>query len=72
MFVDDDDDDTDLGDDRLVGVRAIGAFRKEPERRTRHLIARNLIPVGREGRLRIASKKVLRALHRAQTAGGGV
>jgi hypothetical protein len=61
-------DDT-LGDDRLVGVTAIAKFRHEKERRTRHLIDKGVLPVGKEGNLVVASKRRLREQWEQITSG---
>jgi len=58
-----------IADDRLCGVRAIAKFRGEPERRTRYLIERGLIPHGREGDVIVASKRVLLDHWRHTTSG---
>jgi hypothetical protein len=51
----------DIAADRLVGVQAIASFRGEEPRRTRYLIERGVIPVGREGERIVASKQRLRS-----------
>jgi hypothetical protein len=58
-----------LADDRLVGVAAIAKFRNEPRRRTQYLIDTGRLPHGREGRVIVASKRVLLA-HWAKLTGG--
>jgi hypothetical protein len=58
-----------IGDDRLHGVREIAKFRGEPERHTRHLIERGLIPHGREGNIIVASKRTLLEHWRQTTSG---
>jgi hypothetical protein len=60
----------DLGDDRLVGVEAIAAFRGEPLARTRHLIRIRAFPFYREGRIIVASKVALREDHLRQASRG--
>lgn len=64
-----DQTDYDFADDILRGVAAIAAFRKEPERRTRYLIERKLIPFGKEGAIIIASKRRLREQYEKLTSG---
>jgi hypothetical protein len=49
-----------IADDRLVGAEAIAKFRGDSVRRTRYLIERGLLPVGREGDIIVASKRTLR------------
>ena len=46
-----------IADDRLVGADAIARFRGEQPRKTRYLIDKGLLPVGREGNLIVASKR---------------
>jgi hypothetical protein len=58
-----------IADDRLAGVRAIAKFRGEPERRTRYLLDRGLIPHGREGEIFVASKRTLLQQWRQITSG---
>jgi hypothetical protein len=48
-----------LADDLLKGVKAIGRFIGEDDRRTYYLCERGLIPVGKEGATWIASKRAL-------------
>jgi hypothetical protein len=60
----------DLADDRLTGVEAIAAFRGESRRRTAYLLEKERIPAGKEGRIWIASKRVLREYHCRLTGGG--
>jgi hypothetical protein len=50
-----------LADDRLVGVAAIAAFRNERRRRTQYLIDTGRLQHGRDGRVIVASKRVLLA-----------
>jgi hypothetical protein len=58
-----------LAEDRLVGVKAIAAFRGEPERRTHYLLDKGEIPAGKEGNIYVASKRVLIAHHLKLTGG---
>jgi len=58
-----------LADDRLTGVKAIAEFRGEPERRTSYLLETGRIPAGKEGRIWVASKRVLCEHHRRLTSG---
>ena len=62
-------DSSTLADDRLTGVKAIAAFRGEPERRTTYLLETGRIPAGKEGRIWVASKRVLREHHNRLTSG---
>jgi hypothetical protein len=49
-----------LADDLLRGAAAIGAFIGELPKRVFYLAAKGQLPIGREGMMLIASKKVLR------------
>jgi hypothetical protein len=57
------------GDDDLIGIAAIAAFRNEKPRRTMYLLERKLIPGGQVGRIWHASKRVLRE-HRERVVRG--
>ena len=56
-----------VADDRLTGDDEIAAFLGTPRRRTRHLIDKKIIPVGREGDRVVASKRRLREYWRDLT-----
>jgi hypothetical protein len=56
-------------DDKLDGVHAIAQFINEPERRTRHLIQRGLIPAGKLAGRYIGSKQVILTHYRELTSG---
>jgi hypothetical protein len=60
-----------LGDDVLRGAAAIAAFIGEPERRTRHLLDRGLVPAGQIGRIWHGSKRKIRAHYERVTDGQG-
>lgn len=61
--------DVGLVDDRLVGTKAIAAFRGDSERRTVYLLERGLIPAGKEGSRWVASRRRLLEHHDVLTAG---
>jgi hypothetical protein len=56
-------DELNVGNDRLVGAEAIAEFRGEDVARTSYLIRCGRIPVYREGRLIVASRRTLREHH---------
>jgi hypothetical protein len=58
----------DLAADRIRGIPALAKFIGESERRTSYLVERRYVPVGREGRQIVASKRVLRE-HYARLTG---
>ncbi len=64
-------DKDNIASDRLRGVAQIAEFIGERERRTRYLIERGLIPVGKEGMLFVASKQRLLDDWRRKTGGEG-
>lgn len=56
-------------EDRLQGVQQIADFLGVPKRRAQHLIERNQIPYGNEGRCIVASKCVLAEHYRRCVSG---
>jgi hypothetical protein len=62
------ENEIDVGADKLTGIKEIADFRGEKPRRTRHLIDKGVIPHGYEGNLIVASRRRLRR-EWAKTAG---
>jgi hypothetical protein len=56
-----------IADDKLTGAVAIAEFIGEKPRRTFHLLSSGLLPAGKLGGERIASRRVLRARYAALT-----
>jgi hypothetical protein len=61
-----------IADDILRGARAIASFLGEDKRRVFYLAERGIVPIGREGKNLVASKRRLRQHYDGLTAGGTV
>ena len=60
---------TSLAADKLMGVQAIAEFISEPPRRVFRMCQNGKLPVGRTGRIYIASKTELLRHYRQMTSG---
>jgi hypothetical protein len=58
-----------LAEDVIRGIKSIAQDIGESERRTLYLCERGYIPVGKEGRIWVASRRVLREHYARITAG---